>query len=121
MVGAIHFDQIQQHGGDRGVLDEGMLQSALARPKNKWGYEPESDLAVLAAAYGFAFAKNHGFIDGNKRVAFLVMFVFLGLNGYEIEAPEEEVVATIRDVAANVRDEAALADWLRGRLIRIPA
>jgi len=119
MVAAIHFDQIQQHGGDRGVLDEGMIQSALARPKNKWAYKPDSDLAALAAAYGFALAKNHGFVDGNKRVAFLVMFVFLGLNHYEIEAPEEAVVAIMRDVATNMRDEQELAAWLRGRLIQI--
>ncbi len=118
MIAAIHFDQVQQHGGKRGVRDEGMIQSALARPRNKWGYEPDSDLAVLAAAYGFALAKNLGFLDGNKRVAFLVMYVFLGLNDHDLEVREEEVVVTMRDVAAGVLSERDLGAWVREGMVR---
>jgi death on curing protein len=116
MVGAIHFDQRQRHGGKRGVRDEGLIQSALARPGSKWAYESRSDLATLAAAYGFGLAKNHGFVDGNKRVAFMVMYVFLGLNGYEINATEEEVVGLMRDVAIGETTEDNLAAWIREHL-----
>jgi len=116
-VGAIHFDQIEQHGGQPGVRDEGLIQSALARPRNKWAYQPQCDLATLAAAYGFGLTKNHGFVDGNKRVAFMVMYVFLGLNGYEINATEEEIVVVMRELAADVRTEADLATWLRGNIV----
>ena len=116
-VGAIHFDQIEQHGGQRGVRDEGLIESALARPRNKWAYQPQPDLATLAAAYGFGLAKNHGFVDGNKRVAFMVMYVFLGLNGYEINATEEEIVVVMRELAADVRTEEDLATWLRGNIV----
>jgi death-on-curing protein len=121
MVGAIHFDQIQQHGGRRGVRDEGMIQSALARPRNKWAHESRAGLASLAAAYGFGLTKNHGFIDGNKRVAFLVIYVFLGLNGYEITATEEAIVGLMRDVAMGERTERDLAAWLREHLAPIPS
>jgi death-on-curing protein len=75
MVGAIHFDQLQRHGGKRGVRDEGMIQSALARPRNKLAHDSRADLATLAAAYGFGLTQNHGFVDGNERVAFMVIFV----------------------------------------------
>ncbi len=119
MVGAIHFDQIQQHGGGQGVRDEGMIQSALARPRDKWAYEPASDLASLAAAYGFGLAKNHGFVDGNKRIAFMVMYVFLGLNGLKIKASEADVVVVMRDVAVGVRTEDDLSAWIRGHLVPV--
>ncbi len=120
MVGAIHFDQIQQHGGGQGVRDEGMIQSALARPRNKWAYESaQSDLAFLAAAYGFGITKNHGFVDGNKRIAFMVMYVFLGLNGLRIKASEPDVVLVMRDVAVGVRTEDDLAAWIRGHLVPV--
>lgn len=117
MVGAIHFDQIQRHGGKRGVRDEGMIESALARPRNKWTYESHVDLATLAAACGFGLTKNHGFVDGNKRVAFMVMYVFLALNGSEIEATEEAVVVLMREVAMGRRTEHNLAEWIREHLV----
>ena len=107
-VGAIHFDQIEQHGGQPGVRDEGLIQSALARPRNKWAYQPQCDLATLAAGYGFGLTKS---------VAFMVMYVFLGLNGYEINATEEEIVVVMRELAADVRTEADLATWLRGNIV----
>ncbi len=110
---AIHFDQLRQHGGMPGVRDENALESALARPRNRWAYQPDSDLAALAAAYGYGLATNHGYNDGNKRVAFMAMYVFLGLNGWELDAPEPEVVEVILALAGGRLDEEQLADWLR--------
>ena len=113
----LHRMQIDEHGGAPGLRDKGMLDSALARPQQKRAYEPESDLATLGAAYGFGLAKNHAFVDGNKRVAFTAMYVFLGLNGYDLDAPEPEVVSVMESLASGEMDEPGLADWLR-RVIR---
>ena len=88
------------------------MESALSRPRNKWAYE-EADLFDLAAAYGFGLARNHGYLDGNKRVAFVAMDVFLGLNGYRLTAPEAEAVITMLAVAAGDKTEADLAAWCR--------
>ena len=110
---AIHFDQLRQHGGAPGVRDEKALESALARPHNRWAYQPDSDLAALAAAYGYGLANNHGYNDGNKRVAFMAMYVFLGLNGWEIDAPEPEVVQVMSALADGRMNEDQLADRLR--------
>lgn len=109
---AIHQDQMATHGGSYGLRDEGLLASALARPQNKYSYE-SADIYQLAAAYGFGIAKNHPFIDGNKRTAFQVMYAFLKVNGWTINAPEEEVVLTMRDVAASDTSEEELAQWLK--------
>ncbi|MCP3963491.1 MAG: type II toxin-antitoxin system death-on-curing family toxin [bacterium] len=113
---AIHFDQLRQHGGMPGVRDENALESALARPRNRWAYQPDSDLAALAAAYGYGLATNHGYNDGNKRVAFMAMYVFLGLNGWELDAPEPEVVEVVLTLADGRLDEEQLADWLRDHM-----
>jgi death-on-curing protein len=110
---AIHADQIRQHGGDRGLRDEGLLESALARVPNRWHYESTSDLLDMAAAYGYGLACNHAFVDGNKRIAFLAMFVFLGLNGYRLVATEHEVVMLMLEVAGGKYTENNLAEWLR--------
>ena len=110
---AIHSDQIQAHGGSLGLRDRGLLESALERPRNRFLYDPEADLPALAAAYGFGLSSNHPFVDGNKRVAFQAMYLFLGLNGFRIDASEEEVVTTILSLASGDLDEPALADWLR--------
>lgn len=110
---AIHSDQIQSHGGSLGLRDKGLLESALDRPRNRFSYEPEADLPALAAAYGFGLSSNHPFVDGNKRVSFQVMYLFLGLNGFRIEAPEEEVVTTILALASGDLDESGLDAWLR--------
>jgi death on curing protein len=115
---AIHFDMMRSHGGMPGVRDEDGLDAALARAKQRLAYEPDSELPRLAAAYGFGIARNHPFNDGNKRVAFVVMAVFLGLNGLTIEAPETEVVTTMLDLAAGTLAEEALAAWLRGRTLQ---
>jgi death-on-curing protein len=113
---AIHADQIQAHGGAVGLRDRPLLESALERPRNLFNYDSEADLPALAAAYGFALARNHAFIDGNKRVAFQAMYLFLGLNGFRIDAPEGEVVVTILALASGNLDETALATWLRQRI-----
>lgn len=112
IVRAIHGEQVRQHGGSLGLRDEGLLESALERPRNRWQYEPDSKLSRLAAAYGYGIARNHPFVDGNKRVAFQVMYVFLGLNGYRIVAEEAEVVSIMLDLAAGQIDEEQLAAWL---------
>lgn len=110
---AIHSDQIKTHGGSAGLRDRGLLESALERPKNQLHYGSDPDLASLAAAYGFGLANNHPFVDGNKRVAFQAMYLFLGLNGFRIEAPEEAVVSLILSLAAGELNETELADWVR--------
>ena len=113
---SIHADQIQSHGGSLGIRDKGLLMSALDRPRNRWQYEPDSDLAALAAAYGFGISSTHPFVDGNKRVAFQAMYLFLGLNGLRIDAPEEDVVAVIMALASGQLEESALAEWLRSHI-----
>jgi death-on-curing protein len=118
IVEAIHTDQIRQHGGSFGIRDGALLESALGRPRNRWHYEPEVELSELGAAYGFGIAKNHPFIDGNKRAAFQAMYVFMGLNGWRIRASEDEVVSIMESVAAGGADEANLADWLREHMVR---
>jgi len=113
MVDAIHYDQLQKHGGRGGLKDENALESALARPRQKLNDQADTDAFTLAAAYGFGLATSHVYSDGNKRVAFMAMYTFLGMNGWEIVAPEPEVVQLMLDVATHERDEAALGDWLR--------
>jgi death-on-curing protein len=113
---SIHADQIQSHGGSLGIRDKDLLMSALDRPRNRWKYEPDSDLAALAAAYGFGISSNHPFVDGNKRVAFQAMYLFLGLNGLRIDAPEEDVVAFLMALASGQLEESALAEWLRSHI-----
>jgi len=112
-VAAIHFDLLLGHGGIYGVRDEGLLESALDRARNRWLYEPESDLAALAAAYGFGLTTNHPFADGNKRVALMAMYVFLAVNGRRLVAPEAEAALVVLDVARGRLGEAELAAWLR--------
>jgi len=117
VVLAIHADQINSHGGSYGLRDPGLLESAMDRPRNRFVYEPDSDLCSLASAYGFALANNHPFIDGNKRVAFQAMYVFLGLNGLRIQAQEEEVVSLMLGVAGGSLSEAQLTSWLRANTV----
>ncbi len=113
VVLAIHADQIRQHGGNLGLRDRGLLESALARAPNRWHYDSAADLQNLAATYGFGLANNHPFIDGNKRTAFMAMVVFLGLNGFRLVATEPEVVELMLDVAGGKCDETTLGEWLR--------
>ena len=108
----LHADSLAEHGGAPGLRDEGLLESALARPLNLASYG-EPDVAELAACYGVGLAKNHAFVDGNKRAAFLAMGLFLALNGRRLVASQADATLTMLSVAAGTLDEAALADWLR--------
>jgi death-on-curing protein len=110
---AIHFDLLRSHGGMPGVRDGVALESALARGRKRFSHEPGSDLASLAAAIGYGLARDHPFNDGNKRVAFVVMVVFLGLNGLDLKVPDTEVVTMVPDLAAGGLSEEDLAEWLR--------
>ena len=96
-----------------GIRDENALESALARARQRWTYEPESDLARLAADYAFGICSSHPFVDGNKRISFLAAVIFLGLNGFDFSAPEEEVVETMLALASSKLDEEAIAPWIR--------
>lgn len=109
---AIHLDQIKQHGGSLGTRDEGLLESALDRPKNTWHYKGKSTLFELAASLGVGIAKNHPFMDGNKRTSFLLMYVFLSINGFKIETSENDVVQVMLRVAEGSMKEPELAIWL---------
>ena len=108
---AVHEEQLAEHGGAAGIRDEGLLDSALARPVNLAAYAKPA-IADLAASYAVAIAKNHPFIDGNKRTAFVAMELFLMLNGVELKADDASAVMMTLAVAAGEIDEAALADWI---------
>ena len=108
----LHDESLAEHGGSPGLRDEGLLESALARPKNLAAYGAP-DLADLAAAYGVGLAKNHPFTDGNKRAAFLAVGLFLALNGHRLAATQLEATMTMLGVAAGDIDEAAFAAWIR--------
>ncbi|MFL5046355.1 MAG: type II toxin-antitoxin system death-on-curing family toxin, partial [Xanthobacteraceae bacterium] len=108
----VHAEQLALFGGADGVRDLGLLDSALARPLNKFSYG-ETDLAVLAAAYAFGLARNHPFVDGNKRSAFAAVIVFLGLNGIDFDVPPEQATAMFLALAAGEVSEESLARWIR--------
>ncbi len=112
VVLAIHEQQIAEHGGSLGIRDLGMIESALGRPQNLWVYN-DPDVFDLAAAYGYGLAQNHGFIDGNKRTAYVVTRLFLILNGCDIIASAVDKVITFEKVGKGEIDQAALASWLR--------
>ncbi len=116
VIEAVHLDQIREHGGLIGIRDENALEAALARPRHRCAYAAEPDLASLAAAYAFGICTGHPFRDGNKRMSFLAAVVFLGLNGFALVAPEEEVVERMVALASGNLDEDAIADWLRSRI-----
>ena len=112
VVWAVHEAQLAEHGGSAGVRDSGLLASALARPLNLVAYG-EPDVAALAAAYGYGIARNHPFIDGNKRTAFVCTELFLMLNGANLTADDANCVATMLALAAGDLAEADFAAWLR--------
>lgn len=109
---AFHLRQLAEHGGGEGVRDEGLLDSALARPQNKFAYE-EPDLSELAAAYAYGIATNHPFVDGNKRTAYVTALTFLRLNGFRVEASQAEKYETFIKLAVGELREAELADWFQ--------
>jgi death-on-curing protein len=113
VIDAIHHDQLREHGGLTGIRDENALESALARPRQKWQYTQRPDLASLAAAYGFGLVRNHPYRDGNKRIGFLAMVTFLGVNGHDFAASDAEVVDEIMALAGGSVSEDALAEWIR--------
>jgi death-on-curing protein len=118
VVVAIHRRQLAEHGGLEGIRDEGLLSSALARPKNLLAYsELPPDLASLAAAYAYGIVKNHPFVDGNKRTGYVVMRTFLRLNGCDIEASSAEKYQIWVELADGKLSEAELAQWIRNHLI----
>ena len=113
---AMHRRQIAEHGGGDGVRDMGLLESALSRPKNIEAYEPEADVTRLAAAYAFGIAKNHPFVDGNKRTALVACRTFLILNGYQLNAEPADKYLTFLSLAEGSLSEDELAEWLRHRV-----
>jgi death-on-curing protein len=115
-VRLMHDALIREHGGSYGILDEGLLASTLAKPKNLFHYGQNATLFDLAAAYGYGFVKNHSFIDGNKRVALVAVDVFLQMNGFELVAAESEAAVFFLDLAASLgapeQDQARLSQWI---------
>jgi death on curing protein len=118
VVLAIHEAQLAEHGGIPGLRDEGLLASALARPRNLEAYGDNPDAASLAAAYAFGLARNHPFLDGNKRTAFVIMELFLNLNGWLLNADDAECISTMEGLAAGEISENAFATWLRDHITR---
>lgn len=116
IVDAIHTDQMREHGGLPGVRDEHALESALARPQQRWHYDPHVDTAAVAAAYAFGLVNNHPYRDGNKRIGFLAMVTFLGINGFDFDAPEPEVVTRILMLDDGSMSEEQLAEWARAHI-----
>jgi len=108
----LHNESLNLFGGSPRLRDKGLLESAMDRPRNKWAYEQAVSLFELAAAYAFGIAKNHSFIDGNKRTAFLSIRTFLFLNGYKFSPPEVESVTIIEGLASGVLDETLLTNWI---------
>lgn len=111
----LHDESLAEHGGAAGLRDEGLLESALARPRQRAAYG-DPDLADLAASYAHGLAKNHAFVDGNKRAAFLSVGLFLGLNGHRLQATQAEATIAMLALAASEWDEPTFAAWLRTHL-----
>jgi death-on-curing protein len=117
----LHEESLALFGGARGLRDAGLLESALARPVNQYRYDQASDVATLVAAYGFGIARNHAFVDGNKRAAFLSIGLFLLLNGRRLRADQVDAIHTMRALAAGTLDEAGLAEWIRNHAQHVDA
>ncbi|MDR3560583.1 MAG: type II toxin-antitoxin system death-on-curing family toxin [Negativicutes bacterium] len=114
---AVHDEQLAEHGGAEGVRDSGLLSSALARPKNLAEYEKPSAFE-LAAAYATGIVRNHPFVDGNKRTGFLAAYMFLALNGWELDAPEADAAAAVLALAAGEIDETQFSAWLKENSVK---
>lgn len=118
VIWAVHEEQLAEHGGASGVRDAGLLESALARPRNLVSYG-QPDAADLAAAYGFGLARNHPFIDGNKRTAFVAVELFLALNGWSLTVDDANCVLTMLSLAAGELSEAGFANWVRKHSVKV--
>ncbi len=116
----LHSESISDFGGSEGLRDDGLLQSALERPRNLFAYGNDPSISELAAAYCYGIAQNHPFIDGNKRAAILAAAVFLDINGYEFLPEEPEVVHIVLALAAGEIDEATLAAWIEENIRPMP-
>ena len=114
---AVHDEQLTEHGGISGIRDTGMFESAIDRAKNLAAYG-EPDAAQLAAAYGYGLAKNHPFLDGNKRTAFVAVELFLALNGYDLQASDADCILIMLSVTAGDIDEQTFADWIRSYSVK---
>ena len=113
----IHGELMAEHGGAKGAVNDALLDSACARPRNYWAYtKPRPGPAALAAKLGYGLARNHCFVDGNKRIALAAADVFLRLNGFYLDAPEAETVVVFREIAAGEMDEVAMAEWIRDQM-----
>lgn len=119
VVYAYHNRQIAEHGGTEGVRDDGLLLSAMARPQNLNSYGDGVDISALAASYAFGIAKNHPFLDGNKRTALVVSIAFLNLNGFDFDIEPTETYRIFYDLAQGVLSEEQLAEWYRSVIYQI--
>jgi death-on-curing protein len=113
----LHGESLAEHGGGEGIRDQGLLESALARPQNLDLYG-EPDFADLAASYGFGLAKNHAFVDGNKRASFLAVGLFLYLNGYQLKATQADATLTVLALASSDITEDEFATWIRQHAVK---
>lgn len=113
----MHSVSLAEFGGTEGLRDDGLLESALARARNLYEYEGVKDMAALAAAYAFGIARNHPFVDGNKRVAFSTIGLFLGRNGYDLEADKVDATRVMFSLAAGEITEGELAAWIRKSMV----
>jgi death-on-curing protein len=114
---AMHSEQLAEHGGSDGIRDETLPDSALAKPLNVFAYADEADIFRLAASYAFGIARNHAFVDGNKRTALVASITFLDRNGWDVAAPKEDVYFTFLHLAEGSFSEEQLADWFRKHAI----
>ena len=116
---ALHRAHLAEHGGAEGLRDAGLFESALARPQNRWSYASDVSPFQLAAAYGYGLAKNHAFVDGNKRTALVSMLLFLELNGYKLAASQEQRYEAVLREASGDMEEGQLAEWLSAHAVAI--
>ena len=114
---SIHEMLLAEHGGATGIRDVSLLKSALAKPKHRLTYDPDTTMFELAASYSFGIAKNHPFVDGNKRTSFTIGVLFIEINGFTFHAPETEAVITIERMASGLSNEAELAKWFKSHSI----
>lgn len=119
-VEVLHDDLLAAHGGLGGIRDAGLLESALAKPRQLHAYDEASDLADWAAAYAVGIARNHPFLDGNKRSAFMAMYTFLNVNGLDLDVPEPEAVLVAIDIATGAMSAAEVAAWIRRNTNALP-
>ena len=109
----LHMESLAEHGGSSGMRDEGLLDSALNRPRNKFRYESDPDIPAIAAAYGFGLVKNHALVDGNKRIAFIATAVFLRLNGWRLISTRLDEIETMLKLASGEITEEDFRQWIR--------